>query len=314
MLRIHEQLQHGAGTSSRKLAAALEVSVKTIARDLAFMRDQLDLPVQFDASTQSWRYAYSVRSFPTVQITEGEMLALLVARKALEQYRGTPYHAQLERAFKKLSGGLTDRISFAPTTPEANISFHRKGLSTSDLSLFEPLARAVNESREISFVYKKPGATKSESRRVRPYHLAHREDAWYLVAFDLEKAELRNFAVARMGELEVLASTFTRPRDFSPERHFAKAFGVFIGEGDHQVTIRFNASVAERVKERVWHDSQRTSCLPDGSLEVTFSVGGLEEVFRWLLGWANDAEVVQPPELRALVAKRAAETVRQYSI
>lgn len=56
------------------------------------MRDQLGLPVEYDAQIYAWRYAHPVKSFPTVQVSEGELLALLVAQKALDQYRGTPFH------------------------------------------------------------------------------------------------------------------------------------------------------------------------------------------------------------------------------
>ena len=68
----------------------LEVSRKTVVRDIAFMRDRLDLPIEFDAQIQAYRYTQPVNAFPTVHMTEGELLALLVAQRALEQYRGTP--------------------------------------------------------------------------------------------------------------------------------------------------------------------------------------------------------------------------------
>ncbi|MBM3855127.1 MAG: HTH domain-containing protein, partial [Verrucomicrobia bacterium] len=102
MLRIHEELRRGAFTNCSKLARLLEVSRKTIVRDIAFMRDRLDLPIEFDAPINAYRYTHPVTAFPTVQVTEGELLALLVARKALEQYRGTPFHRQLEVSFEKL--------------------------------------------------------------------------------------------------------------------------------------------------------------------------------------------------------------------
>mgnify|MGYP003334672525 CR=1 FL=1 len=100
MLRIHEELRRGAFTNCTRLAAQLEVSRKTVVRDIAFMRDRLDLPVEFDARINAYRYTHPVSSFPTVQVSEGELLALLVARKALEQYRGTPFHRQLEASFE----------------------------------------------------------------------------------------------------------------------------------------------------------------------------------------------------------------------
>ena len=46
MLRIHEELRRGAFTNCTRLAAQLEVSRKTVVRDIAFMRDRLDLPIE----------------------------------------------------------------------------------------------------------------------------------------------------------------------------------------------------------------------------------------------------------------------------
>src|SRR5512133_831365 len=106
MLRIHDELRRGTLTNCTKLTAILSVCRKTVLRDLAFMRDRLDLPIEFDVQIQAYRYTHPVTSFPTVHVTEGELLALLVAQRALEQYRGTPFHRQLVIAFEKLTGGL----------------------------------------------------------------------------------------------------------------------------------------------------------------------------------------------------------------
>jgi proteasome accessory factor B len=313
MIRIHEILQDGRDTNCTKLAEQLEVSTKTIMRDLAFMRDQLDLPAEYDARTFTWRYAYPVRNFPTVQISEGELLALLVAQKALEQYKGTPYHDQLAHAFEKLSSGLNERISFSPRGTLQNISFHQAGLGRSDLKLFEKLSRAVNESHEVAFDYKKPQSRETEPRRVQPYHLANRESVWYLVGHDLDRQALRTFALGRMRGLAVTARHFERPADFSPAKFFEKAFGAFVGTGDYRIVIRFSATAADQVRERFWHESQETRELPDGGLEFTVQLGGLDEILRWTLGWAGEAEVLAPPELRDLVRSKAEATVRRYA-
>ena len=314
MLRIHEILQDGRQTNCTKLAEQLEVSAKTIMRDLAFMRDQLDLPCEYEPQTFTWRYAYPVKNFPTVQISEGELLALLVARKALEQYQGTPYHAQLAAAFDKLSAGLNDRISFSPAGTLGNISFHQAGLGRSDLKLFEKLSRAVNESREIAFAYRKPASRATERRRVQPYHLANRENAWYLVGHDLDRGSLRTFAVVRMQALEVAERKFGRPADFSPAKFFGKAFGAFVGTGDYRVTVRFGAAVADQIRERCWHESQETRDLPGGGVEFSVQLGGLDEIVRWIIGWGGDAEVVAPRELRDLVRAKAAAIAARYAV
>lgn len=312
MLRIHEELRRGAFTNCTKLAERLEVSRKTIVRDIAFMRDRLDLPIEFDPRINAYRYTHPVSAFPTVQVTEGELLALLVARKALEQYRGTPFHRQLEASFEKLAGGLRDRITFSPADELRSVSFRNTGLGRADLAVFNTLSTAVLRQLEVEFDYRKPGVRRGERRRVRPYHLAHRENLWYLIAFDTDRAALRTFALPRISDAEMTDARFVRPNDFSPEAFFANALGVLGGPGNFEVVIHFTAAVADRVREREWHESQQVRDLPEGGLELTLRLGALAEVEGWVLGWGKDAEVLQPPELRKRLATTSAFLAGAY--
>lgn len=313
MLRIHEELRRGALINCTKLVRMLEVSRKTIVRDLAFMRDRLDLPIEYDAHIQAYRYTHPVNAFPTVQVTEGELLALLVARRALEQYQGTPFHRQLEIAFEKLAGGLKDRISFSPADELRAVSFKNIGLGRADLVVFNALSAAVLRQQEVDFLYRKPGDTAASRRQVQPYHLSHRENLWYLVGLDLERRGLRTFALPRIKEVKVTAKTFVRPADFSPEQFFSSALGVLGGAGDFRVRVRFDRAVADRVRERVWHESQVMRELPDGGLELALRLGALAEVETWILRWGQHAEVLAPAELRRRVKEIVAQLSAMYA-
>jgi proteasome accessory factor B len=313
MLKIHGELRRGALVNCTKLMRTLEVSRKTIVRDIAFMRDRLDLPIEFDAGINAYRYTHKVEAFPTVHVTEGELLALLVAQRALEQYRGTPFHRQLEIAFGKLAGGLRDRISFSPADELRAVSFRNTGLGKTDLAVFNTLSSAVLHHNEVTFAYRKPGASQSSPRRVHPYHLAHRENLWYLVGFDTERQALRTFALPRIAGVALTQVKFARPADFSPEKFFASALGVLGGTGNWRVVIRFAPAVAERVREREWHESQEMRGLPGGGLELRLQLGALEEVEQWVLGWGAAAEVAAPPELRAKIRRTVADLAARYA-
>ena len=312
MLKIHDELRRGALINCTKLLTTLEVSRKTIVRDIAFMRDRLELPIEFDARIQAYRYTQPVTAFPTVNVTEGELLALLVAQRALQQYRGTPFHRQLEVAFEKLAGGLRDRISFSPADELRAVSFKNIGLGKTDLAVFNTLSSAVLRQEEVAFSYRKPGDARKSPRRVRPYHLANRENLWYLIGFDLEREALRTFAVPRIVDVTNTKTAFTRPPDFSPEKFFASALGVLGGSGDFRVVIRFTSAVAERVREREWHESQAIRELPDGAMELTLRLGALMEVEQWILSWGPAAEVIGPPELRANIQKAVTLLAAMY--
>ena len=223
MMLIHDELRRGNPVTCTSLQQRLEVSTKTILRDFEFMRERLDLPIEYDAPNHRYRYTHPVAAFPTVHVTEGELLALLVARRALEQYRGTPFHRQLSVAFDKLSHSLRDRISFSPADELSTVSFKNIGLGKTDLALFNSLSTAILKQVEVTFAYRKPGGAASARRTVRPYHMANRQNLWYLVGYDLERSALRTFALPRLSDLAVTKQKFARPADFSPEKFFASA-------------------------------------------------------------------------------------------
>src|SRR4051794_26796119 len=71
MMRMHARLQSGRYPNCRKLAEELEVSSKTVQRDLDFMRYRLGLPIAYDQFRFGFFYTEPVTSFPNVEISEG---------------------------------------------------------------------------------------------------------------------------------------------------------------------------------------------------------------------------------------------------
>ena len=312
MLRIHDALSLRRKHTAGSLAEAMEVSPETIKRDVKFMRDRLKLPIEFDQRKKTYRYTSHVAAFPTMKVTEGEVLATLVASKAIEQFRGTPYHAQLVNSFEKIAAALPDKVSFQPTDALKAISFKSLGLGKSDLAVFDPLSTGVVREVEVRFDYRKPGEGAARRRHVRPYHLAHRDNLWYLVGLDLERGALRTFALPRIACVELTAVPFKRPEDFSPEAYFASALSVFGGDGDYRIVIRFRGPAADRVREREWHPSQSMHTLENGELEVTLRLGALPEVERWALSWGAQARVMEPPELRERMRANVEVLAQEY--
>src|SRR5580692_6322681 len=197
MLRIHQALQSGSFPNASKLAAEIEVATKTIHRDIEFMRDRLNLPIEFNSARNGYFYTEEVSAFPTMQITEGEIFALVVAEKALQQYRGTSFEKPLLSAIKKMEQALPDTISLNLADVGRTISFRTRAEPILDLEIFDVLAKAVAERRQLDLLYRKPGQ-KAEARVIDPYHLANINGEWFLFAFDHARKDIRTFAPARM--------------------------------------------------------------------------------------------------------------------
>jgi len=307
MLHIHQALAAEKLPNATSLARELEVNAKTIHRDLEFMRDRLGLPLEFDYEQNGYRYNGEVSAFPTMQITEGELFALVVAEKALQQYRGTSFEKPLLSAIRKMEQSLPDTISLNLADVEQTISFRTRAEPILDLKVFDALAKAVSQRQQLQLHYRKPGQ-KAEPRLVDPYHLANINGEWFLFAFDHARKDIRTFAPARIEAVTATGKNFERSQKFSLEKRLRDSFGVHAGEGKFEVVIRFAPRAADFIREKKWHPSQTLRELKGGGAELAMSLSSLGEVERWVLSWGGEAKVLSPRELAESV-KAAAEKI-----
>jgi predicted DNA-binding transcriptional regulator YafY len=312
MMRLHAALKSHHFPNCQKIATELEVSAKTIQRDIDFMRDRLGLPIGYDPKRFGFYYTEAVTGFPSIEVSEGEITALFVAQKALAQYKGTPFERPLHSAFRKITDGLKDRVSFSWTDLEDVISFRSAGASPADLELFEIVSKGVLRSVELQFEYRKLKSSGYEPRRVRPYHLGCLENQWYLFAEDLDRAQLRTFALPRMRKVSLTSKGFRRPADFSITKILSGSFGVFSSGRKYRIRLQFDPYAARLVSERTWHESQRIRPLPDGSITLQLELGGLEEVERWILSWGAHVSVLEPAVLTRSIRDAAASIAKLY--
>jgi predicted DNA-binding transcriptional regulator YafY len=313
MLRIHQALHSGSYPNASTLARQMEVSTKSIHRDIEFMRDRLELPIQYDAKRFGFFYTETVKAFPTLQITEGEIFALVVAEKALQQYRGTSFERPLLSALKKMAQSLPDTLSLSLDDVAQTISFRTRAEPVLDLQVFDVLAKATTARQQLELTYRKPGQPHPEQRVVDPYHLANINGEWFLFAFDHLRKDLRTFVPARIKAVRLTGHTFERRQTFSLDKRLRGSFGVQSGQGEFEVVVRFNERVAEFIREKRWHDSQQLRELKHGGIELRLQLSSLAEVGRWVLSWAGDAVVVRPPELVQWVRQAARKVLRPAS-
>jgi proteasome accessory factor B len=305
MLRIHQALQTGGFPNAARLAREIEVAAKTIHRDIEFMRDRLNLPIEFNHTKNGYFYTGEVSAFPTMQITEGELFALVVAEKALQQYRGTSFEKPLLSAIKKMEQALPDTISLNLADIEQTISFRTRAEPILDLKIFDALAKAVAQRQQIELHYRKPGQARTEPRVVDPYHLANINGEWFLFAHDHARKDIRTFVPARIQSVKPTGKAFERTQKFSLEKRLRDSFGVYSGEGEYEVVIRFNPRAADYVREKKWHESQQLRELKGGGVELKLKLSSLAEIERWVLSWGGDARVLKPRELAKAVRQSA---------
>lgn len=296
MMKIHQAIASGSFPNSSGLASELEVSRKSIIRDVGFMRDRLQLPIEYDTRRYGYYYISEVTGFPTLQISEGELFALLVAEKALQQYKGTPFEKPLLKTLQKLADALPETVSMNLSHWDESISFRTTAEPMAKLEIMDELAKAAAQCRSIQIEYKKPAASHVENREVDPYHLANVDGEWFLFGYCHLRRDIRTFSPQRIQKLTLLDRHFTRP-DFDVHKQLATSFGVMTGDREFEVVCRFSEKIADFIREKRWHSTQKLKELPGGGIEFSVRVSNLIEIRSWILSWGGEAQVLQPEEL-----------------
>jgi predicted DNA-binding transcriptional regulator YafY len=308
MLRIHNAIHAGRYPNATTLARDLEVSVRSVGRDIEFMRDRMSLPIVYDEVRHGFYYDGEVTAFPSLTISEGELFALAVAEKALQQYRGTSFERPLMSALKKVSESLPDSISLNLNDWNDSISFRTSAEAIVDLSTFDKLAQATSRREQLEIEYRKPGERTAEKRVIDPYHLANVNGEWFLFAYDQMRKAIRTFVPARILSVKATGVTFEKDPSFSLKEQLGSSFGVHSGTGKYKVVLQFSEKVADYIREKKWHPSQKLRERTGGELELQMTLSSLVEVERWILMWGGAARVVAPAELGDRV-RTAAELI-----
>ncbi len=310
---IHEMLRGRRFPNCQTMAREIEVrDRKTIQRDINYMRDEMNLPIEYDAVRHGYYYSGPVPEIPLLHLSRKDLLALFLARKAMEPLRGTRLERELAESFEKIAGACPGEVTFQWAELDEAFSMKALGVAEADLALFGDLVDAVRERREVTFDYRKLESERSEARRLWPHHVRQIENGWYVAGYDCDRGAMRTFALPRMSGLRVLKRQFKRDEGFDAEDYFGGGFGVWsYGESKgrrHEVRIRFEGYAARVVAERRWHASQEVVPLDEaGVIELRLKLAGLEEVMRWVLSWGSKARVLAPRELQQRVAAEAAK-------
>lgn len=295
-MKIDDLLQNKQFPNCSALARELEVTKRTIKRDIYFMKVRMNRPIAYDSQRGGYYYTAPVEKLSNMKVTDSELLSLVVAYKAVAQFRRTPFKAPLEAALRKLTGqrhakefslGSVDRmVSFRPFAPEESNS-----------EALDLLTGAIQSGTAVEFLHRKAGATKVTRRHVHPYHVACIDSQFYLLGFDRARKAIRMFAVARVQELKVLNERFTRPAHFDAAKHLRGSFGAFNGNEDYEVVIDFDAWAADLIRGRKWHVTQKITERAGGGIQLEMRLNSLEELQRWVLSWGTHAMVQKPAAL-----------------
>lgn len=296
---IDQQIRANRYPNTRVIAEHFEVTPKTAQRTLDFMRDRLRLPLAYSAERRGWHYTEQTHGLAAIELTEGDLLAILLAERLAREYKGTAIGLQVQQAFAKVLCAMTDTISVDFTSLLEAYSFEASATVELDPQVFQQLGRAAIECRRIEMTYFTAGRGELSNRCVDPLHLRNYLGEWYLVAFDHLRGEVRDFHAGRIRELKVLDARFDWPPGFDLVVYLSSGFGMMRGREPFQVEIAFDEYQSRWIRERrAFHPTEEREERSDGSLRLRMRVTALDGVKRFVMQYGAHATVITPEELR----------------
>lgn len=304
ILTIFRLIQGGRFPNCTILATEAEATRRTILRDIAYLRDRMRLPIAFDSQKKGYYFTKPVENMPLLEMRGSDLLWLFLGQHLL-QHAATPELADKIRAsFQRISALFGSKVSVCWNQLSGIISSKVTGIGEADSRTFGTISKGLSQGVEIRFEYRKTPNSAPENRRVRPVHSAFVNGQWYLFAQDTGKNAIRTFVFSRMSKVTVTDTKFN-PQDMPDIPSLVRSgFGVLYSQVKPKlVELRVDREIAHIISERTWHPSQTITSRTDGGLTLRLKISSFLELTNWICSWGPLMEVLEPPELRAKVAK-----------
>ena len=304
------------GETVAELVVELQVSEKTIRRDLALLQ-KVGFPLNESVGLKGLkRWKLSAEHGPPAAIRWDEAATLYLGRKLMQPIAGTVLADSWQSLSQKIELILSDEARryldrmaamwFVTQPAASDYASHSR--------FIDALTLAIEEHRLTFLTYQSQAATEPVTYDVHPYGVVLHRGSLYLVAYAPHHGEVRHYKVDRISDVDVQTLKFPKPNDFDLESHLAGSFGIYQGETDQDihVRVRFSADVARYVQEKRWHASQKLTPQPDRSVIAEFQLRALQELKAWVLSFGAKAEVLEPESLRQEIADEITQLSQQY--
>jgi predicted DNA-binding transcriptional regulator YafY len=313
LYEIHKLISEGAYPNCPRIAQMIEVTNRTVERDIGRLRDLFCAPIEFDRARGGYYYTEPFE-MPAVRLGDGEAIALFLGQRLLSQCRGTPFEDFVQQAMTKIRVLLPQSVVVDVQRTLGTVSFKAESLRGEELEVaerYQLLVRAAVERKSVAMEYYTVSSGRVSQRLIDPYHLRLADGTWYCIAYCHERTSIRTFALDRIIRLEVTDDTFEIPAGFSVEEYLADSLSIERGT-PRRVVIEFDPTQAAYIRGRQWHKSQELTELPGGRLRMTVTIGGLGELKRWVMSMGSHAQVLEPRELRDQIRRELESAADKY--
>ncbi len=315
LLRLLAMMSGRASWSADELAERLEITTRTLRRDVTRLRD-IGYPI---ASTTGRYGGYELGAggrLPPLLLDDNEAIAAFIALREMSRdadpILGEAALSASTKLRQVLPAPLRDRVdalgevvigvSRGPQPPTAGSAIELAALMT--------LAMCCRRSERVAFAYR-DGADRTSERRVEPHRLVSLGRRWYLVGFDLDRDDWRTYRVDRVTELAATGHRNTLRE--TPDAAAQVTEGVAVRAFEMHATICVHSTAREAAR----HIGPTVGVIetqPDDPDKCIVTIGGDPDwIARYLIGLSVRFEVLDPPSVRDEIRAIARRILKEHA-
>lgn len=308
-------LQSHRHLTSRELAGRLEVSARTIHRDMEALSGA-GIPVVAERGTGGgWSLMGEYRTNLT-GLNEAEIQSLFVSKPS-RLLADLNLEKAAEGAFLKLLAALPSVYRRGAEQARQRIYVDATGWNRAEESvpLLHALQEAVWQERRVRLRYGRGECEASVERTVDPLGLVAKGSVWYFVAAS-DGGEARSYRVSRVQSVELLEERIVRPPDFDLAAFWENSSAQFRA---HLPAYRARVRVRQEIVARMPYAGRFARIEEtgepdaDGWVEVALRFDAEELACEYALGFGTLLEVLEPQSLRERVLAAARDVVAFYT-
>ena len=308
---------HARGTVTLdEFLLELEISLATFKRDLKYMRETLNAPIEYDAFTRGYKFEKQgpgrKYELPGLWFSQDETTALVMMQHLLASLdQGGLIGPHIEPLMNKIdtilgqgetsSKELRKRIKVIPIGNRKNSN-----------QFFAEIGNALLKRERIEILFYSKGSDTTTEREISPQRLIHYRENWYLDAYCHMRKELRSFALDGIKQVVLLNDKCHEVSEKEMSEYFTESYGIFSGKADKTAKLKFSPKAARWVSGESWHPKQRGTLNSDGSYTLEFEYGQDPELIMDILKYGAEVEVQSPKDLREKLSKKINEMLNLY--
>ena len=305
LLEIYTLIAQNKFPSLALLMERFHVSKRTIFRYLELI-NIID-PIEYDKEKYGYKFTTGDR-IKKPALNNEELQAILAAGESVS-HLGSVFKENFLKIVMRtftLRDIQNDKHPIVVKAPDAIFSIKIE-------SILKILLACIQEKRAVEIIYNARHSKELTKRIIDPYVVVLYEGIWILVGYCHLRKTIRSFALDRIMEIKERNLYFSTQPDFDLKAYLSTPWGIVDGK-EARIKVRFKKEISDYIlRKDKWHSSEKRTILPNGDVELSFTVAGVDEIKRWIYSWLPHAEVIKPRWFRKQIKKELSASVTIHS-